>query len=77
MKYKNKAGKEERTTYLKDEITFKKETVLKEGKVEYCYAVEQLSWDTETQAGPAMATGGISLPAGVSPLQSFHRVYYH
>lgn len=39
VKYKNKAGKEERTTYLKDEITFKKETVLKEGKVEYCYAV--------------------------------------
>lgn len=34
VKYKNKARKEERTS-LKDQITAKKETALKEGKAEY------------------------------------------
>lgn len=35
VKYKNKAGKEEGTTSLKDQIAIKKETALKEGKVEF------------------------------------------
>lgn len=35
MKYENKPGKEERATFLKDQITTKKKKVLKEGKVDY------------------------------------------
>lgn len=79
MEYKNKSGKEEGTSSLKDQITIKKETVLKEEKVKYWSLVHSIIalWDTETKTEPAMATGCISLSAGVSPLQSFHWVYYH
>lgn len=76
-KYKNKAGKEESITSLKDQITIKKETVLKEGRVECWSLLHSIAQLSETQAGPATITGGISLLAGVSTLQSFYWVYYH
>lgn len=68
MKCENKHRKAERATFLKDQITVKKEKSSKGRKIRLLvtdsYTVEQIS-DTKIQSVAYVATGGISLSAGV------------